>query len=252
MKEEQPAAELIVGVNPILEQLRHAPHAIRRILFAEGATGGAARVVAVARAAGVHVDAEDPRRLRKLAGGIVHQGVVAEVGAFGYTAWSDLLAVEPNCLVALDQVTDPRNLGAVIRSAEAAGLGGVILPERRSAGVNSTVAKASAGASARLPVTRVPNLVRALEDLKRQGLWVVGLDGEAPQSLFGFRFPDRVVFVVGSEGRGLRPLVRSSCDHRVAIPMLGRVASLNISVAAAIAFYEWIRQRQLVDTPTHR
>ena len=243
MKSSRRPGDLLVGVNPIREQLRRDAGAIRRILVAHGASGGAAQVAEEAERAGLEVVRETPRRLRELAGGVSHQGVVAFVGAYRYHDWYELLARKPACLLVGDQITDPRNLGALIRSAEAAGVGGLIVPQDRSAVVNAVVAKAAAGATVSLPVACVVNLARALGELKDEGYWVVGLDGAAPQSLFEFTFPDLCALVVGAEGKGLRPLTRSKCDHLVSIPMLGRVGSLNVSVAAAVALYERVRQR---------
>jgi 23S rRNA (guanosine2251-2'-O)-methyltransferase len=236
------SADLLVGVNPILEQLRRDPRMIRKVVVARGAHEGASRVAAAARSAGVEVEHADPSRLRTLARGLVHQGVVAWREASLPVDWHALLERRPPCLLVADQVTDPRNLGALLRSAEATGVGGVILPRSRAAGVTPVVAKASAGAAAFVPVARVANLVRALEDLKQGGYWVVGLEGSAAQSVFDFAFPELCALVVGGEGRGLRSLTRAHCDHLVSIPMLGRVDSLNVSVAAALALYERVRQ----------
>jgi len=235
-------ADLLVGVNPILEQLRRDPGALRRLLVARGTHGGATRVAAAARRAGVAVEYADPERLRDLAPGLVHQGVVAWREEAPAVDWHDLLERRPACLLAADQVTDPRNLGALLRSAEATGVGGVVVPRNHSARLTPAVGKASAGAAALVPVARVVNLVRAFEELKRAGYWVVGLDGAAPQSVFDFVFPELCVVVVGGEGRGLRPLTRAHCDHLISIPMLGRITSLNVSTAAALALYERVRQ----------
>ena len=244
MKSADRAGGLLVGVNAIREQLRRDASAIRRIVIAHGVRAGAAEVAGEAKRAGVEVAHEEPRRLRDLAGDVPHQGVVAFVRAYRYHDWHELLARRPECVLVSDQITDPRNLGALIRSAEAAGVGGLIVPQDRSAPVNAVVAKAAAGATSSLPLACVVNLARALGELKDAGYWVVGLDGAAPRSLFEFSFPDLCALVVGAEGKGLRPLTRSKCDHLVSIPMLGRVGSLNVSVAAAVALYERVRQRQ--------
>jgi 23S rRNA (guanosine2251-2'-O)-methyltransferase len=161
---------------------------------------------------------------------------------FPYADWYDLVTRRPACLLLADQVTDPRNFGALVRSADATGVGGVVIPQDRSVSVTAVVAKAAAGATAFVPIARVVNLARALEELQRTGYWIVGLDGAAPRSLFDFSFPDRCALVVGAEGRGLRPLTRTKCDHLISIPMVGGVGSLNVSVAAAVALYERIRQ----------
>ncbi|MGH7805128.1 MAG: 23S rRNA (guanosine(2251)-2'-O)-methyltransferase RlmB [Candidatus Binatia bacterium] len=244
MKRERGEREdLLCGVNAVLEQLRADPSRIRR-LWVTSEPGGARRtVVDEARRRGVAIQAADTRALDKLAGGVRHQGVVAEVEDFRYAEWDELMAASPSCVVALDEVTDPRNVGAIVRSVDAVGAGGVLIPSHRSAGVTAVTARASAGATARVPIVRAGNLAQALEQLKKTGFWVVGLDGDADAELFDFTFPDRSVLVLGSEGKGLRPIIRAACDHRVAIPMRGAVASLNVSVAGAVALYEWLRQR---------
>lgn len=233
---------LLVGVNPVLEQLRRDAGALRKVLVVHGAREGAARVAAAARRAGVEVESVDPRRLRHLARGLVHQGVAAWQEEAAPVDWDGLLERRPPALLVADQVTDPRNLGALLRSAEATGVGGVVIPRSRSAGISPAVGRASAGAAALVPLARVANLARALEELKRAGYWVVGLEGGAPRSVFDFSFPERCAIVVGGEGKGLRPLTRAHCDHLVSIPMLGSIGSLNVSVAAAVALYERVRQ----------
>jgi 23S rRNA (guanosine2251-2'-O)-methyltransferase len=238
----------LVGVNPVLEQIRRDPAAILQVVIARDARGGASRVAEAARLAGIAVAHEDARRLHEIGGGLSHQGVVARLVRSEIAAGEDLfdlLARKPQCVLVADQVTDPRNFGALLRSAEASGVGGVIVPQDRSSSVNEVVAKAAAGATAFLPVATVVNLARALRDLKDAGYWIVGLDGDAEQSLFDYEFPEFSVVVVGAEGRGLRALTRSTCDHLVALPMLGRIASLNVSVAAGIALFERVRQRRV-------
>jgi 23S rRNA (guanosine2251-2'-O)-methyltransferase len=244
MKSADRSRGLLIGVNPVREQLRRDAGAIRQIMVAHGVGAGAAELAGEAKRAGVEVVRETPHRLRELAGSVSHQGVVALVRPYRYHDWYDLLAHRPGCLLVGDQITDPRNLGALIRSAEAAGVGGMVVPRDRSAAVSAVVAKAAAGATSSLPVACVVNLARALGELKDVGYWVVGLDGGAPQSLFDFTFPSLCAIVVGAEGRGVRPLIRSKCDHLLSIPMLGQVGSLNVSVAAAVALYERVRQRQ--------
>jgi 23S rRNA (guanosine2251-2'-O)-methyltransferase len=244
MKSADRSRDLLIGVNPVREQLRRDAAAIRRLMVAHGVGAAAAEIAGEAERAGIEVVREAPHRLRELAGSVPHQGVVALVRPFRYHDWYELLARRPECLLVGDQITDPRNLGALIRSAEAAGVGGMIVPRDRSATVSAVVAKAASGATSSLPVACVVNLARALGELKDAGYWVVGLDGKASHSLFDFSFPSLSAIVVGAEGRGLRPLVRSRCDHLLSIPMLGQVGSLNVSVAAAVALYERVRQRQ--------
>ncbi len=241
-RKEANAGDWLAGVNPVLEQLRRDPSAIRKVVVARGAIGGAAEVAEQAKRAGLEVEREDARRLHGLARGVAHQGVVALMHGFRYAEWHDLVTRQPACLLLADQVTDPRNFGALVRSADATGVGGVVIPQDRSVSVTAVVAKAAAGATAFVPIARVGNLARALEELQRAGYWIVGLDAAAPRSLFEFSFPERCALVVGAEGRGLRPLTRANCDHLISIPMVGAVGSLNVSVAAAVALYERIRQ----------
>jgi 23S rRNA (guanosine2251-2'-O)-methyltransferase len=241
---------VLAGVNAVLEHLRCDPKAVRRVIVAGGARGGASRVIEEARRLGVAVDVEDPRRVSSLAGGVTHQGVVALVDAHRYGDWGEVLGRKPACVLVADQITDPRNLGAMVRSAEAAEVGAVVIPRDRAAGVTSVAVRAAAGATAFVPIVRVTNVARALEELKKAGYWIVGLDGEARDSVFGFAFPERTALVAGSEGKGLRALTRSLCDFLVAIPMHGRVESLNVSVAVAVALFERLRQR--IDTPGSR
>jgi 23S rRNA (guanosine2251-2'-O)-methyltransferase len=244
MKSADRSRDLLIGVNPVREQLRRDASAIRQVMVAHGVGAGAAELAEEAKRAGIEVVREAPYRLRELAGSVSHQGVVALVRPFRYHDWYELLARRPGCLLVGDQITDPRNLGALIRSAEAAGVGGMVVPRDRSAAVSAVVAKAAAGATSFLPVACVVNLARALGELKDAGYWVVGLDGGASQSLFDFTFPRLCAIVVGAEGSGVRPLIRSKSDHLLAIPMLGHVGSLNVSVAAAVALYERVRQRE--------
>jgi 23S rRNA (guanosine2251-2'-O)-methyltransferase len=206
-----------------------------------------ADVLEEARAAGVLVRAVDPDELERLTGGTSHQGIVAVAPPYSYAGLEDLLAragESPALLVALDQVTDPHNVGAVARTTEAVGGHGLLIPARRAAGVTPAGEKAAAGALAHLPVARVTNLVRALGDLAEHGVWSVGLDGDAETSVFGCDLlAEPVVIVVGAEGRGLRRLVAESCDVLAALPMRGKVESLNASVAAGVALYEARRAR---------
>lgn len=244
-------SEILCGVQPVLEQIRSDPGRIRRIFVIRDG-GPSAAVVEAARRAEVAVVSAGRAELSQRAGGVAHQGIVAEVEPYAYADLEELLGTAPDCLLVADQVTDPRNLGALVRSAEAAGIGGVVLPKDRSAGITPVAAKAAAGATSLVPIARVTNLTRALEELKNTGYWIVGLDAGGKEDLFSFAFPDRCAIVVGSEGKGLRPLTRSTCDHVVAVPMVGRVASLNVSVAAAVAFFERLRQRHRIDSARRR
>jgi 23S rRNA (guanosine2251-2'-O)-methyltransferase len=186
----------------------------------------------------------DPERaLTVLAGTTDHQGVVARVEPYPYADAAELARAAAPLLVCLDQVTDPRNLGAVARSAEGAGATGIVLPAHRSARVTAAVCRASAGAVEHLPVAVVPNLARYLADVKGPGLWVYAADSTAATPMWDADLAGGLALVFGAEGKGLRPLVRRTCDTAVSIPLAGRVESLNVSVAAAVMLYEARRQR---------
>lgn len=182
-------------------------------------------------------------RLVELCGSTDHQGIVAEVEAFPYVSGSELLAVEDALVVVLDQIQDPRNLGAVCRSAEAAGASGVVIPDRRAASVTAVACKASAGAVEHLAIARVRNISDWIKEAKDAGFWIWGADGNAGQAPWDVDLTGRTALVLGTEEKGLRPRVADSCDGLVAIPQSGRVDSLNVSVAASILIFEAVRQR---------
>lgn len=177
-----------------------------------------------------------------------HQGVVAVTSSKAYVELDDVIAAkrgEHALIVVLDGVEDPHNLGAILRTADAAGANGLVIPERRAAGVTGTVAKASAGASEHLPVAKVTNISRTLEELKMKGVWIVGLDERGKQNYDEVDYKMDCAVVLGAEGKGLHDLVSRKCDFLVSIPMLGEVPSLNVSVAAGVVLYEIVRQRRL-------
>lgn len=175
-----------------------------------------------------------------------HQGAVAFVSPKGFSSIEEILSsAKVPLVVLLDGIEDPQNLGAIVRTAEGAGVDGLILPERRSAGITEVVASVSAGALEHLKVARVKNLARAMEDLKRRGLWLVGAEGGQDEYWYEFDFCVPVGLVLGSEGKGLRPLIRKKCDKILSIPLPGKITSLNVSAAAAIFLFEVIRQRKL-------
>lgn len=231
---------VVTGQNAVLGLLRSGS-AVDRVLVLAGQKMPA--VVAAAEARRIGVQTVDRTGLDRAARGTGHQGVVAVAPPFRYGALEDLEDA-PSVLV-LDGVQDPRNLGALLRSARAAGVGGVVLPQDRSAAVTPVVATASAGTLFDLRIARVPNLVRALEALKGYGFWIVGLVPAASRSLWDLDPPPRPALVVGGEGEGLRQLVRRTCDFEVTIPMAPGVESLNVSVAAAVALFELRRRGAL-------
>ena len=232
-----PARNVVFGLNPVAELVRASPGGIETLYVARG-TQAADPLRATATASGVHVELVERSELEALTGGGHHQGVVARTKTPTPVHLEDVLTNAPRLIGVLDGILDPQNLGAIVRAAEVLGAGAVVLPKDRSAGVTPAVVRASSGAVLHLPVAEVVNLVRALEQLKEAGYWIVGLDA-AGQSRFQDlpRF-ERVALVVGSEGRGMRSLVTRTCDFVVAIPIRGKVASLNAATAAAIGFHE--------------
>ncbi len=238
------------GVNPVRELLRAGGDAAE-LWVAEGAERGRlGEILRLAREAGARLREAPRAKLDRLAGTDRHQGVVAVVADYRYREMEELLEAargrgEPALLVLLDGIEDPQNLGAIIRSAHALGAHGVVIPKDRAVGITSTAAKASAGAVEHCPVARVTNLAQALESLKESGVWTVGLAADGNAELASIDLTAPIAIVVGSEGQGLRRLVRERCDHVVHIPMSGEIGSLNASTSAAICLYEAARQRGL-------
>lgn len=238
----------LTGPNAVREALV-AGRPLQTVLVARGRHGGRLEeIVRLAKRNGVPVRFEDRARLDQMAGTREHQGVLAMVAAKATFALEDLLAqpvsqAAPGLLVLLDGVEDPQNLGAIIRTALAVGAAGVVIPERRAAGLGDAAARASAGAVAHLPVARVTNVPRAMEALKSAGYWLVGLDERAERRYTDVDLTGSVALVLGGEGKGLHQLVRERCDFLVSIPSRGPVPSLNVSVAAGIALFEVLRQR---------
>ena len=239
---------LIEGRNAVIEALR-AGTAIDKIYIAKGETDATlGHIASTARGKGVVVVEADRRKLDGMSRTKSHQGVIAISAVREYADVEDILAAarekeEAPLIVVCDELSDPHNLGAVIRTAEAAGAHGVIIPKRRSAGLTAIVAKTSAGAVSHLPVARVPNLTALLKDLKKDGLWVYGTAAEGTTSLYNADLKGPSVIIIGSEGDGMSRLVREQCDFLVSIPMRGKVNSLNASAAAAVVLYEAVRQR---------
>lgn len=229
--------ELIFGRNPVLEALRGASATVDKVLVVAGSQG-MGPVLDEARAHGVPVEMLGRDALDALSGSGNHQGVAICAKPFAYVTFEDLVEAAPAMVVLLDGILDPQNLGAIIRSAEVLGAGGVVLPKDRSASVTPAAVRASSGAAIHLPVAQVVNLVRAIEVLKSKGFWVVGLDAGGTSRFQDLPAFDRVVLVVGGEGRGMRPLVVRACDFVVGIPVRGRVTSLNAGAASAIALHE--------------
>ena len=231
---------ILSGIHPIAEALKTG-RPLDRILVAQGAGGPRLQeIIDLARRASVQVRFEPRAALDRLAGSSAHQGVVALGAAKPYADLDQ--AARSELVVVLDGVEDPHNLGAIIRTAHAAGAGSIIVPERRAAGVTDVVAKAAAGALEHLPVARVTNINRALEDLKKRGFWIYGLDQRGTETYDQVKFATPTALVFGGEGSGLHELVRRHCDVLVRIPMTGAISSLNVSVAAGVVLFEWKRR----------
>jgi 23S rRNA (guanosine2251-2'-O)-methyltransferase len=236
----------ICGIHAVFEALASARQPIERIHISRDAHSGKLReIVEFARQKEIPIRREDKSVIDRLAQGTVHQGIVAITAESSYGSFEDLFISEKPLLLILDGVEDPHNLGAVLRTSEACAVSGVVVPERHSAPLSATVSKASAGATAYVRVVRVTNLVSSIEKMKERGLWIVGLDASAKQSWTEFDYTVPTGLVLGGEHRGLRRLVREHCDVLVRLPMLGKIQSLNISVAAAVVLYEAVRQRTL-------
>lgn len=243
----------IWGRHPVLEALRAG--SARSVLIAHGRKAAPIldEIRGAAAAAGVPVREVSAGEIERLAPGESTQGIAAEIAARRLRDVAELLTSmsprsEPPFLLVLDQIQDPHNVGALLRTADAAGVQGVIMPERRSAPISGTVARASAGAVSHLPIAHATNLARALGEVRDAGIWIAGLDGAATATVFEADLRGPIAIVVGSEGEGLRRLTREHCDFVLRIPMRGAIESLNASVAGAITLYEVVRQR-LAESP---
>jgi 23S rRNA (guanosine2251-2'-O)-methyltransferase len=245
--------DFIVGVNPILEQLKSRPGEISEILICR--SHFTPRLRAVERQAQerhIKLTYVTTSEIEQLTQGQRHQGVVARVPPYAYWTLPDLeknlvSGSGPQWILMLDGLNDPRNFGAILRTAEAVGVRHVVIPKDRSVGITPVVIKASAGAIARLQIYRVTNLRRAIVSLKNKGFWIAGLDAAAPEVYCRRIYPEKLGIVLGSEGHGIRPLIAQSCDYLVQIPMRGSMASLNVSVAGAVFLYELLRQQGSID-----
>lgn len=244
--------DLIFGVNPILEKLRVSPEEISTILLTRGPLRPILKSLETdARKLQIEIQFVDAKELDYLAHGQNHQGALARVRAYSYAPFSELKSTiseaRSQTVLIMDGITDPRNFGAILRTAEAVGAGAIIIPKDRSVRITPVVLKASAGAVNHLRIYRLTNLRRALMSLKRSGFWIVGLDANATETYDSKEYPNKLGIVLGSEGRGLRPLIAKQCDYLVRIPMKGKISSLNVSVAAAILLYEVSRQHSGID-----
>ena len=253
-REREDAPEnMLEGRNAVTEALS-AGRTIDKLFVADGDTDRAlARICAMAKQAGAVVVPTDRRKLDYMSATGAHQGVIAMVAAHDYASIDDILkkaqdSGEPPLIVICDELSDPHNLGAIIRTAECAGAHGIIIPNRRSVGLTAVVGKASAGALEYMPVARVSNITAAIDTLKKAGVWVYGTAAEGDTTLYKADLKSAAAIVIGNEGEGMSRLVSERCDFKVSIPMKGSISSLNASAAAAIMLYEAVRQRSLTDT----
>ena len=241
--------DIIFGRGPVLEAFKNTSH-IEKIIIKSGPYAKSLiPVIDEAKKKGIIVQQADSGKLDRMAGGENHQGVVAMVSAYAYTTVSDILKNaedkgESPFVIICDKITDPHNLGAIIRTANCVGAHGVIIPKHESAGVNSVVMKTSAGGALHTPVAKVTNLASTIDDLKEKGFWVTAADMDG-EPMYNIDLTGSIALVVGSEGKGVSRLVRQKCDFIASIPMRGEINSLNASVAAAVLMYEALRQRNL-------
>lgn len=240
---------IIEGRNPVIEALRSGRD-IEKILISKGnKEGSIKKIMAMAKENRVFIQYVDKNKINQISTSGAHQGVIAYVAAYRYHELEEILDAarskeEDIILIILDEITDPHNLGSIIRTADAVGVHGVIIPKRRSVGLTAAVAKTSAGAIEYVPVTRVTNLSRTIDYLQEQRIWVVGADMDGEKLHYDSDLAGNIAFIIGSEGKGISRLVKEKCDFLVKLPMKGRVSSLNASVAASILMYEALRQRK--------
>ena len=242
------SADMIEGRNAVSEAIRSG-RMINKVFLADGDTDRAlGRLAAMAKDAGAVVVRIDRRRLNEMSLTGAHQGIIASVAVHGYATIDEILAAaeakgEAPLIVLCDELSDPHNLGAILRTAECAGAHGVIIPKRRSVGLTAVVGKASAGAVEYIPVARVSNIAAAIRELKERGVWVFGTAADGALPLYSADLRGPAAIVIGNEGEGMSRIVAESCDFKVSIPMKGHISSLNASAAAAILLYEAVRQR---------
>ncbi|SUU99260.1 23S rRNA methyltransferase [Priestia megaterium] len=239
--------EFIIGRNPVLEALKSGRD-INKLWIAEGSQGGSmGQITQLAKRNGVLVQFVPKKKIEQMVDGI-HQGVAAQVAAYQYAELDDLFNLaekrnESPFFLLLDELEDPHNLGSIMRTADAVGAHGIIIPKRRSVGLTATVAKASTGAIEHIPVARVTNLSRTIDELKDRGVWIVGTDAKESDDYRNLDGGMPLTLVIGSEGKGMSRLIREKCDFLVQLPMAGHVTSLNASVAASLLMYEVYRKR---------
>lgn len=241
-------SDYIVGRNAVREALRSGRTIQRLFITNDRVQGSLQEIIGLAKDKGIELRRVDDKQLSKYADGVVHQGVVALAAPVKFADLGEVLqnwsSDKAPLLILLDGIEDPHNMGAIIRTAECCGATAVLIPKRHTAPINATVAKTSAGALESIPLVQVGNVAQTIEELKKQGFWVLGAHMEGQQTLYQADLTSPLVLVIGNEGKGLSRLTKERCDFLVTIPMYGRINSLNASVAAAILMYEAVRQRQ--------
>jgi 23S rRNA (guanosine2251-2'-O)-methyltransferase len=251
---ESRSTAIVYGVLPVLELLRADKRVIDKIAVVEGAhEKRLSEILELARAKGIAINRVPKNKIREITDDDVNtQGIIAFTASASYADADDLLdrCSSETLLLVLDGIEDPRNFGAILRTAECAGIDGVLIPERRSVGITETVAKSSAGAAEYIPVAKVVNLNRLIEELRSRNIWVIGTSADAEMDYFDWDWSQPSALIVGSEGRGLHRLVAENCDALVKIPMYGKIQSLNVSVAAGVILFEARRQRMTAKTDT--
>ncbi len=240
-------SRLIYGINPVREALRIHPHDVRWIKVGKG-RGGIKEIIELAEASGISIEFVSPASISGIARTDKHQGIVAEIAPYRYVGLEDMVGLWRSCggkalILLLDSIQDPHNAGSLIRTACCAGAHGVVITKDRSVDITSTVVKSSAGATEHMPIARVTNLRQAIDRLKEAGLWIIGLDAGADMTFYEADLDLDIGLVVGSEGRGIRELIKRSCDILLSLPLKGEIGSLNASVAGGIAMYEILRKR---------
>jgi 23S rRNA (guanosine2251-2'-O)-methyltransferase len=241
------SVQVIYGINPVLEALKGQERAFRKLVIAKGRGGESIlKIVDLAKRSGIPFEYKENNYLDGQAGRNAHQGVIGFCEAFSYTGLGDIIAnrhkeLRRDLILVLDGISDPRNLGSLIRTAHCFGVNGVIIPKDRSASVTATVMKASAGTAEYVPVAMEVNLSSTIEYLKSEGFWIYGADAARGKKLHTLDYGGRIAVVMGSEGKGIRPLIRGKCDFLLSVPMRGKIDSLNVSVAAGIILYEIVR-----------
>ena len=240
--------QIIYGINPVMEALKDDRGNIEKVICTRGRNGERLRkILNLVTEKGIPVEVKDRTYIDRLAGNKSHQGIIGLCKTFHYASVDEVVAhrhelFKNDLILILDGITDPQNLGSLIRTAHCCGANGVIIPEKRAATITGAVMKASAGAAQYTPIVRVVNLSRTIECLKKKGFWIYGADAHYGREIWTHNFDGHIGLVMGSEGEGIRPIIRKSCDFLVSIPLMGNVDSLNVSVAAGIIMYEILRK----------